>query len=359
MKTYLSVAISGDGYMDDRTDQRLVISSKEDWDEVYALRALSDAILVGAQTVRSDNPSLVIRSEKLRQERIQRGQSPDIVKVTISSSGELDPTSKFFTEGAGEKVVFCDSDRADHLADVAHVIRLDKISPASIITELERMGIERLFVEGGAQVIDMFMQQGMVDTLRIARNPQIEVGDPLAVKLRIDQSIIDSTHQSRTLGGVVVDTYSLLDDNETLDRKYLTMAIEQSLSCRPSMTSYCVGAVVVTANGELFTGYTHESSPTHHAEQEAINKALSAGATLRGASIYASMEPCSVRSSEPESCSEIIIRNGFKRAVFALYEPTHFVTCKGALNMRQAGVEVAAYPSMGDRVLEINKHVFK
>ena len=69
--------------------------------------------------------------------------------------------------------------------------------------------------------------------------------------------------------------------------------------CTPSATSYCVGAVVAPADGAgSFTGHTHETSPTHHAEQEAIRKALDAGAELRGAAIYSSMEPCSQRKSE-------------------------------------------------------------
>ena len=66
------------------------------------------------------------------------------------------------------------------------------------------------------------------------------------------------------------------------------------------------------------------------AEMFSIAKALAAGAVLRGAAMYSSMEPCSTRSSEPESCSELILRHGFSRTVFALYEPSCFVCCEGA-----------------------------
>lgn len=110
-------------------------------------------------------------------------------------------------------------------------------------------------------------------------------------------------------------TYTLHPDRTEEDLHYLRQAIALSRRCTPCATSYRVGAVIVTRSGDRFTGYTHETSPTHHAEQEAILKATAAGADLHGASIYSSMEPCSTRSSEPESCSELILRHGFSRTV--------------------------------------------
>ena len=60
-----SVAVSVDGYIDDLSDRRLVLSHAADWEEVRSLRAESDAILVGAETIRRDNPALVTRDERL------------------------------------------------------------------------------------------------------------------------------------------------------------------------------------------------------------------------------------------------------------------------------------------------------
>jgi len=69
------------------------------------------------------------------------------------------------------------------------------------------------------------------------------------------------------------------------------------------------------------------------------------------------MEPCSRRSSEPESCTQLILRHGFARVVFALYEPDRFVRCRGAQTLREAGVEVRAYPSLAGGVREANAHL--
>ena len=152
-------------------------------------------------------------------------------------------------------------------------------------------------------------------------------------------------------------TYTLHPDRTEEDLHYLRQAIALSRRCTPCATSYRVGAVIVTRSGDRFTGYTHETSPTHHAEQEAILKATAAGADLHGASIYSSMEPCSQRSSEPESCTQLILRHGFSRVVFALYEPDRFVRCRGAQTLREAGVEVRAYPSLAGGVREANAHL--
>ena len=53
---------------------------------------------------------------------------------------------------------------------------LTKITAKYIVTELEKRGIERLMVEGGAEVLRMFLDEGMADTLRLAVNPRLRLG---------------------------------------------------------------------------------------------------------------------------------------------------------------------------------------
>ena len=50
MRITLSAAVTADGFLDDNSPRRLIISTPEDWAEVYRLRAAHDAILVGAET---------------------------------------------------------------------------------------------------------------------------------------------------------------------------------------------------------------------------------------------------------------------------------------------------------------------
>jgi len=71
--TLLSCSVSLDGYLDDATKHRLLLSNDADLDRVDEVRASCDAILVGAATVRNDNPRLLVRTKHRQDERIARG----------------------------------------------------------------------------------------------------------------------------------------------------------------------------------------------------------------------------------------------------------------------------------------------
>src|ERR1700759_1915643 len=105
--TLLSCALSIDGYLGSAAPRRLELSNDADFDRVDAGRASADAILVGATTVRTDNPRLLVRSRDRREERSARGLPPSPMKVTVTERMELDPGADFFTVGDTEKVVYC------------------------------------------------------------------------------------------------------------------------------------------------------------------------------------------------------------------------------------------------------------
>lgn len=72
----LSAAVSIDGYLDTRPgEDRLILSNKADFDRVDSVRAGVDAILVGAGTLRADNPRLLVNSAQRRADRLAAGQS--------------------------------------------------------------------------------------------------------------------------------------------------------------------------------------------------------------------------------------------------------------------------------------------
>src|SRR5690242_21744429 len=101
--------MSIDGYLANATEKRLLLSNDADFDRVDAVRAASDAILVGAETVRRDNPRLLVRSEARRAERVARGLSPSPMKVTVTAEARLNPCAQFFAAGDTEKLVYCAS----------------------------------------------------------------------------------------------------------------------------------------------------------------------------------------------------------------------------------------------------------
>ena len=99
MQITLSFATTADGYLDDNSPRRLMISTPEDWEAVLRLRASHDAILAGAETLRRDDPALLLRDAAARELRRARGMRPDLTKVTLTHSGRLSPSMRFFTEG--------------------------------------------------------------------------------------------------------------------------------------------------------------------------------------------------------------------------------------------------------------------
>ena len=76
MRVTLSAAATADGYLDDNGPGRLMISTPEDWAAVLRLRGQCDAILVGAETLRRDNPALLLRDEAVRERRRAAGLRP-------------------------------------------------------------------------------------------------------------------------------------------------------------------------------------------------------------------------------------------------------------------------------------------
>jgi 5-amino-6-(5-phosphoribosylamino)uracil reductase len=182
--TLLSCAVSLDGCLDDTSPRRLILSGPEDLDEVDDLRAAADAILVGAGTIRADNPRLLVRSPRRTARRQARGLPPQPLRVTLTGTGDLDPAASFFT-GPGTPLVYCASSVTaavrDRLGRAAVVI--DAGEPASLCAVFSDLYSERkvatLLVEGGSRILRDTLAGDLADELRLAVAPFF-VGDPNA-----------------------------------------------------------------------------------------------------------------------------------------------------------------------------------
>jgi 5-amino-6-(5-phosphoribosylamino)uracil reductase len=178
--------MSLDGYIDDASDARLVLSGDEDLDQVDELRAGCDAILVGAGTIRADNPRLLLRSQSRRQARIAGGAPPDPMRVVLTTRGDLDPTARIFSSGSAARIVYVAShafaDLTKRLGDLADVVDAgDPLDLTAVLGDLADRGVERLMVEGGSAVHTSFLTAGLADELRLAVAPFF-VGDSSAPK---------------------------------------------------------------------------------------------------------------------------------------------------------------------------------
>lgn len=140
------------------------------------------------------------------------------------------------------------------------------------------------------------------------------------------------------------------------DRQQLQAAIELSYQSPPVSFAYAVGAIVVDGDGKrLADGYSRETDAYVHAEESALAKL--AGVDLSRATIYTSMEPCSVRRSRPRTCTQLILAAGIRRVVFALREPPLLADCHAVELLHGAGVEVVELPDLADEVRAVNGHL--
>lgn len=168
----VSAAMSIDGYLDDVRSTRLMLSNEEDLDRVDEVRASVDAILVGANTIRRDDPRLLIRSAGRQQERIRRGLAPHPMKVTLTGRGDLSVTARFFTCGDSEKLVYTRDSAGANLADVATVVAAgDPVDLGVVLNDLGERKVERLMVEGGCAVHTQFLRAGLVDEIHLVIAP--------------------------------------------------------------------------------------------------------------------------------------------------------------------------------------------
>jgi 5-amino-6-(5-phosphoribosylamino)uracil reductase len=182
--TLLSCGMSIDGYLDDTAQDRLLLSNEADFDRVDDVRASCDAILVGATTIRQDDPRLLVRSAERRAARQARGEQPHPVKVTVTSRCDIDPDARFFALGDVDKLVYCASHRLEsalsRLGAVATVIDGgDPVDLHRVTADLAGRGVRRLMVEGGGTMHTQFLTEGLVDELQLVVAPFF-VGDAQA-----------------------------------------------------------------------------------------------------------------------------------------------------------------------------------
>ncbi len=182
--TLLSCGMSLDGYLDTATERRLLLSNDADFDRVDAVRAGCDAILVGAATVRKDNPRLLVRAPERRRARQARGLCPTPMKVTVTRQGRLDPQAAFFTAGEAEKLVYCETSGAaearDRLGRVATVVDGGRrVDLQAMGEDLGDRGVGRLMVEGGGTMHTQFLTEDLADELHLVVAPFF-VGDSRA-----------------------------------------------------------------------------------------------------------------------------------------------------------------------------------
>jgi diaminohydroxyphosphoribosylaminopyrimidine deaminase/5-amino-6-(5-phosphoribosylamino)uracil reductase len=143
------------------------ISGDADLVHAHRMRALADAVVVGAETVRRDDPLLTVR----------RCSGANPVRVVLDPKLSLCDGCTLFADGASASLVIAAADAPRRDPDGVAVLRLPaedgEIAPATIRDALAERGLRFLFIEGGGRTVSRFLAAGQLDRLQLAVAPVI------------------------------------------------------------------------------------------------------------------------------------------------------------------------------------------
>ena len=144
------------------------INSPENLTHLHRLRALCDAILVGASTVECDDPQLTTR----------RVTGPQPVRVVIDPHRRLTAERYLFQDQTTRTLLVCAEGLA-HQPGPGHaeVMGIPHDGPhlplREVLRQLHERGLFGLFVEGGGLTVSNFLEAGLLDRLQIAIAPLV------------------------------------------------------------------------------------------------------------------------------------------------------------------------------------------
>ncbi|MGP3923453.1 RibD family protein [Streptomyces sp. 8N616] len=160
-----------DGFIATRTGDADFVTGEEDRRHLHRLRALADAVVVGAGTTVADDPQLTVRA--------CAGANP--VRVVLDPRGRVPLRRRVFTDGAAPTlwVVGAGSDREQTVPDGVDVLTLpdsDAFSPRRLVQALARRGLGRLLIEGGGVTVSRFLHEQQLHRLYVTVAPVL-LGD--------------------------------------------------------------------------------------------------------------------------------------------------------------------------------------
>jgi diaminohydroxyphosphoribosylaminopyrimidine deaminase/5-amino-6-(5-phosphoribosylamino)uracil reductase len=161
----LKLATSFDGKIADKSSNDKWISNEKSRLYAHYLRAKNDAILVGANTVRTDNPTLTCRIEGLEKYSLKR--------IILSSKLDINLNSKIIqTAQAIPTFIATNNFETKKFTDLGiEIINFKNLN--NFVKKLPKLGINNLLVEGGSVVATEFLKAGLVDRLIWIKAPNI------------------------------------------------------------------------------------------------------------------------------------------------------------------------------------------
>ncbi len=179
-----NLAMSVDGKIDSVFHEGGGFSSRLDRDRLDELRAAGDALVVGAGTIRAEDPPLRVRDPARRRQRQAAGHAEELIVVVVSRSARIPATARFIREPAAARIVAIPEDApAAGLVELQAPVdagRLElfraghgAVDIAALVAELSRRGSQTIVVEGGGEVVAAFLEADLLDEVRITLCPML------------------------------------------------------------------------------------------------------------------------------------------------------------------------------------------
>jgi len=165
----VNMAMSADGKISSVERRQVRISGAADRERVDRLKAESDAVMVGIGTLFADNPSLTVKSEELRRDRVRAGKPENPARIIIDSRGRTPVSADILHKGAGERIIAVSeragTDAPERYQGLAMVIVAgdEEVDLPMLMERLSALGIRRLMVEGGGSLVASLFACGLVD----------------------------------------------------------------------------------------------------------------------------------------------------------------------------------------------------
>jgi 2,5-diamino-6-(ribosylamino)-4(3H)-pyrimidinone 5'-phosphate reductase len=174
----VNMAMSADGKITSSRREYAEFTSRLDKRTMDRLRAEADAVLLGAGTVRADDPPLQIRDPEMKAHRQSLGKPSALLTVVVTASLRLDPGSRFFRKGdPGSRIVATVEDapaeRRAAFAEHATVwtVGRGRVDVVELLRRLKAQGVERLLVEGGGETNWSFFEHDAIDEMYVTLAP--------------------------------------------------------------------------------------------------------------------------------------------------------------------------------------------
>ena len=197
MHVHVNAAESVDGKLSTREREQVAISGDADFDRMDELRAASDAVLVGVGTVLADDPSLTVKDEGRRDERVDAGRPPNPARVVADSRARTPVNSAVLDDEVATYVLVSeaatDGDIAALEAAGATVLvaGAERVDLGTAFASLEAHGVDQQMVEGGGELIYSLFAAGLVDRLTVFVG-SVVIGGRDAPTLADGEGFIDS-----------------------------------------------------------------------------------------------------------------------------------------------------------------------